>query len=63
MQLGYNPIPDLSGLRALSGWCPRLATLYLEASPAARDWEYRKAAAAAVPSLTQLDATAIIRRG
>ena len=61
--LGYNRLAAFGDLAlpALAASCPRLATLYLEHNPLARDWEYRKHLARALPSLVQLDADRIAR--
>jgi len=49
---------DLEPLKAL----PELECLYLEHSPIAADFEYRMRVTAMLPSLQQLDATAVSRR-
>ena len=59
--LGYNRLGSFEALALprLREACPRLATLYLEHCPVARDFEYRMALARALPQLRQIDADAI----
>ena len=40
---------------------PEISCLYLEHSPISKDFEYRKAITAMLPSLEQLDATEVNR--
>ena len=59
--LGYNRLAAFADLgpARLRAACPRLATLYLEHCPLARDFEYRMALARELPQLRQIDADAI----
>ncbi len=58
LQLGYNAIPFFDAVEALAA-LPHLSTLYLEHNPIARDFEYRMRLRRMIPTLTQLDATAV----
>ena len=59
--LGYNRLAAFADVDAprLRASCPRLATLYLEHCPLARDYEYRMRLARELPSLRQIDADQI----
>jgi protein phosphatase 1 regulatory subunit 7 len=58
--LSYSLITAFADLVPLTG-LPKLNCLYLEHSPIAKDFEYRKTITAMVPSLEQLDATMVNR--
>lgn len=58
--LSQNCFPSFDSVSALSR-LPHLTCLYLEHCPVARDFEYRKTLTRMVPSLEQLDATAVNR--
>lgn len=58
IQLGYNQIPFFDEVAELTA-LPALSTLYLEHNPISRDFEYRMRLRRMIPTLTQLDASAV----
>ena len=56
--MNASKLENLDQLKPLQQ-LPELSCLYLEHSPVARDFEYRKAVTAMLPPLEQLDATAV----
>lgn len=63
MQLGENKIASFDAVIGPLSRLPSLSVLYLEHNPLASDFEYRLRLAKGIPQLTQIDATAVVRRG
>ncbi len=58
--LSSSKLPSFESLKPLMK-LPALTCLYLEHSPIAKDYEYRKTLTRSIPTLTQLDATLVNR--